>query len=174
MGSLQVRLVGLPVDIDFQDEDLVRVGLVLHGEKADDAGLRGHGYCSDLLGKFQVFFQLFRIHFDPGQADDPLSVFPDRDISPEQAGDIVFVELPEIGAHLEVAAEAGTIESVKAVSPIYSPAAGNVVRTNAELESAPEKVNADPYESWFFVLEVSDPHAADSLLDAEAYRKICE
>ena len=109
------------------------------------------------------------VRFDGSQAFVGIT-----DYAQSNLGDIVFVELPEIGAHLEVAAKAGTIESVKAVSPIYSPAAGNVVRTNAELESAPEKVNADPYESWFFVLEVSDPHAADSLLDAEAYRKICE
>ncbi|MBO7680215.1 MAG: glycine cleavage system protein GcvH [Thermoguttaceae bacterium] len=109
------------------------------------------------------------VRFDGSQAFVGIT-----DYAQSNLGDIVFVELPEIGAHLEVAAEAGTIESVKAVSPIYSPAAGSVVRTNAELEGAPEKVNADPYESWFFVLEVSDPHAADSLLDAEAYRKICE
>ncbi|MBR3218596.1 MAG: hypothetical protein IKF77_01630, partial [Thermoguttaceae bacterium] len=96
-----------------------------------------------------------------------LALLPKELSEPGTAVDVVIRGKP-------VAAEAGTSESVKAVSPIYSPAAGNVVRTNAELESAPEKVNADPYESWFFVLEVSDPHAADSLLDAEAYRKICE
>ena len=96
------------------------------------------------------------------------------DYAQSNLGDIVFVELPEVGARFEVGAEAGTIESVKAVSPIFSPVAGSVVEINSELEGAPERVNSDPYASWFFTLEIVDPHAADSLLDAEAYQKICE
>lgn len=96
------------------------------------------------------------------------------DYAQSNMGDVVFVELPEVGAQFKAGDEVGTIESVKAVSPIFSPVAGTVVETNGTLEGAPEQVNTDPYASWFVALEVADPDAAGQLLSAEAYRKICE
>lgn len=85
----------------------------------------------------------------------------------EQLGDVTYVELPEIGFELAQGSEAGTVESVKAASDIYSPVGGNVVEINADLEGRPELVNESPYnEGWFFKLENVDASTADSLLDA--------
>lgn len=86
-------------------------------------------------------------------------------------GDVVFVELPEIGRHLDVGAEAGVVESVKAASDIYAPVAGVVVEVNDALEANPELANSDPYgDGWFFRLRADDA-AADlaALLDASGY-----
>ncbi|RMF14408.1 MAG: glycine cleavage system protein GcvH [Gammaproteobacteria bacterium] len=90
-------------------------------------------------------------------------------------GDIVFVETPEVGTTVAAGDEAGVVESVKAASDIYAPIAGEVVEVNAALEDAPETVNNDPYgDGWFFKLKVSDPSELDALLDADAYREVCE
>ena len=96
------------------------------------------------------------------------------DFAQESLGDIVFVELPDVGKQIPAFGEAGVVESVKAVSPVYSPVAGTVVEVNDALEGGPESVNSAPYESWFFVLEMTDPTEAEALLDAAAYEKICE
>ena len=88
----------------------------------------------------------------------------------EELGDIVFVELPKIGAKLEQSASFGSVESVKAVSDIYSPAAGEVTETNSALADAPEKVNADPYgDGWIMKLRLSDPGQVSSLMSAADY-----
>ena len=93
----------------------------------------------------------------------------------EALGDVVFVELPELGTVLAVADEAGVVESVKAASDIYAPIAGEVIDTNALLEDNPEMVNSDPYhEGWFYKMQPADLSDLDNLLSAEEYRQQCE
>lgn len=88
-----------------------------------------------------------------------------------ELGDVVFVELPEEGRLLAQLAPFGVVESVKAVSDLFSPVGGKVARTNAELAGSPQLVNQDPYgRGWMIALEMSDPRELDALLDAAAYR----
>jgi glycine cleavage system H protein len=92
------------------------------------------------------------------------------DHAQKQLGDVVFVELPDPGRRIAAGESFGTVESVKAVSELYSPAAGEVVETNAALAEAPEKINADPHgEAWMITLALDDPGALDQLMDAAAY-----
>ena len=85
-------------------------------------------------------------------------------------GDVVFVELPEVGAHLDAGDAAGVVESVKAASDIYAPVSGEVLEVNEALGGAPETVNADPYgEGWFYRLRADDAEEMESLFEAEAY-----
>lgn len=85
-------------------------------------------------------------------------------------GDVVFVELPELGAHIDAGDEAGVVESVKAASDIYAPVSGEVIEVNEALESSPELANSDPYgEGWFFRLRADNTEELDALLDAEGY-----
>jgi glycine cleavage system H protein len=91
----------------------------------------------------------------------------------EQLGDLVFVELPEVGRTLSAGEEAATVESVKAASEVYAPVSGEVTEVNAAVADAPETVNADPTgEGWFFRLRLSDPSEADALLDEAAYAEL--
>ena len=93
------------------------------------------------------------------------------DYAQHQLGDIVFVELPEAGATLAAGQAFGVVESVKAVSDLYSPVGGTVVAVNESLTDSPEQVNASAYgEGWLLILECADPTDVDGLLDAEAYR----
>lgn len=93
----------------------------------------------------------------------------------EQLGDIVFVELPTVGAELAPRQPFGVVESVKAVSDLYSPAAGEVSEVNEALTSQPELVNSDPYgEGWMVKLRLSDAAAVSGLRDARAYRELIE
>jgi len=95
------------------------------------------------------------------------------DYAQSQLGDVVFVELPELGS--EVAASAGfsVVESVKAVSDIYAPVSGKVIEINEALADTPEIVNQSPYdEGWIVVLEISDPAELSELLDSEAYAQL--
>lgn len=90
-------------------------------------------------------------------------------------GDVVFVELPEVGAEIAAGEEAGVVESVKAASDIFSPVSGEVIAVNEELEDAPEMVNNEPYDDgWFFKVKISDADELNALLDAEAYSEVCE
>lgn len=92
------------------------------------------------------------------------------DYAQDQLGDIVFVELPEVGAALEKGAEFGTVESVKAVSELYLPIGGEVVAVNSTLEDAPEKINKTPYaEGWMIELKPDDPAQIDNLMTKDAY-----
>ena len=85
-------------------------------------------------------------------------------------GDVVFVELPEVGRHLDAGDSAGVVESVKAASDVYAPVSGEVIEINETLEGAPETVNADPYgDGWFYRLRVDDAEELETLLAAEAY-----
>lgn len=97
------------------------------------------------------------------------------DHAQEALGDVVFVELPEVGAQLAASDEAGVVESVKAASDIYAPVTGEVIAINSRLEDEPEQVNADPYnDGWFYRLQPSDISELDALLSAEDYQQQCE
>lgn len=88
----------------------------------------------------------------------------------ELLGDMVFVELPEVGDAVVAGDEAAVAESVKAASDVYSPISGEVVAVNEELENTPELVNSDAFgEGWMFRIKAEDPSEVDSLLDAEGY-----
>ncbi|HCJ11088.1 MAG TPA: glycine cleavage system protein GcvH [Clostridiales bacterium] len=90
----------------------------------------------------------------------------------DHLGEIVFVELPEVGAELKQGESFGVVESVKAVSDCYAPASGKVVRVNEKLVDSPELINSDPHgEGWLFEMELSDPSELDNLMDVEAYEK---
>ena len=94
------------------------------------------------------------------------------DYAQQQLGDVVYVELPEIGAKLKQGQSFGTIESVKAVSELYSPVTGEVVQVNGALKDKPETVNKDPHGSWMVVLKLTNPGEAGSLLDATQYQDL--
>ena len=97
------------------------------------------------------------------------------DYAQQQLGDVVFVELPEVGARFAQGAAFGVIESVKAVSDLYAPVTGEVIEVNEALGDQPELVNESCYENgWMLVLAPSDPGEAQGLLDAAAYRKHVE
>lgn len=90
-----------------------------------------------------------------------------------QLGDIVFVELPQVGSEFDANEDAAVVESVKAASDIYAPASGTVTEVNSAITENPELVNEDPEgEGWFFKLKLSDPSECDELLDASEYRKL--
>jgi len=93
----------------------------------------------------------------------------------EQLGDIVFVELPEVGSQIEKESPFGVVESVKTVSDLYAPASGKITKVNKELETNPEKVNNEPYDAgWIVEIELSDETDIESLLDPDAYTEQCE
>jgi glycine cleavage system H protein len=97
------------------------------------------------------------------------------DYAQDALGDVVFVQLPDVGANVAAMASCAEVESTKSVSDIYAPVSGTVVETNRALDDAPEQLNDDPYgEGWIFVLEMSDPSEVDKLLDAAAYRRLVE
>lgn len=93
------------------------------------------------------------------------------DHAQEALGDIVFVELPKVGAQLNAGGSFGTVESVKAVSELYSPASGKVTEINESLNQSPENINKDANTAWMIKLELSDPKQADALMSADDYEK---
>ena len=93
----------------------------------------------------------------------------------QQLGDVVYVELPEIGRRVEIGKEAAVVESVKAASEVYAPVSGEIVETNQAIADEPARVNADAMgEGWFFKVRLSDPKEVDGLMDEAAYRKLVE
>jgi glycine cleavage system H protein len=95
------------------------------------------------------------------------------DFAAEQLGDVVFVDLPEVGRTVAQFAAVGVIESVKAVSDLFAPVGGDVVETNAELTTKPELLNSDPYgQGWMLRIRLSDRTALDGLLDVAAYEAL--
>src|SRR5438046_2093459 len=89
----------------------------------------------------------------------------------KQLGDVVFLELPEVGRTLAEHDQFGTVESVKAVSELFSPIAGEVVEVNDALVKAPEAINSDPHgAAWMIVVKLKDPAAVSALMDAQAYQ----
>jgi glycine cleavage system H protein len=97
------------------------------------------------------------------------------DYAQDTLGDVVFVQVPEVGAKVEAGATFGEVESTKSVSDVYAPIAGTVVEVNTDLADAPNRLNEDPYgEGWICLIEPDDPAAVDALLDADAYRSLIE
>jgi glycine cleavage system H protein len=93
------------------------------------------------------------------------------DHAQESLGDIVFVELPKPGAEITAGKTFGSVESVKAVSDLYAPVSGTVTEVNAELATAPEKINKDAHGSWMIKLTLKDPNELNGLLSAADYEK---
>ena len=97
------------------------------------------------------------------------------DFAQDSLGDVVFVQLPEVGLMVEASASCAEVESTKSVSDIYAPVAGTVVDVNQRLGDNPELLNQDPYgDGWIFKLELSDPNDVSTLLDAAAYNQLIE
>jgi len=94
------------------------------------------------------------------------------DFAQRQLGDVVFVELPEVGRQLKQGEAFGTIESVKAVSELFAPVSGEVIAVNGDLTNHPEAVNAKPHEAWMIRLRPSGAGEADTLLDEAAYSEL--
>ncbi len=95
------------------------------------------------------------------------------DHAQHELGDVVYVELPKVGTFVTQMKEFATVESVKAVSPIYAPVSGEIVEVNRELESRPELINQSPHEQgWIAIIAVSDPQEVEHLLTAEQYEKL--
>ncbi len=90
-------------------------------------------------------------------------------------GDVVYVELPEVGSEVEMGDEVAVVESVKAASDIYAPLSGTITEVNESLEGNPELVNTDPYrDGWFFRLKLRDVEELSSLMDSESYSELCD
>lgn len=97
------------------------------------------------------------------------------DFAQDELGDIVFVELPEVGEEVKADEPFGSVESVKTVSELYAPISGKIVEVNTALEDSPELVNESPYENaWMIVLEPSDEAELEKLLSPEAYKELTE
>jgi len=97
------------------------------------------------------------------------------DFAQDNLGDVVYVQLPDVGASVVAGSSFGEVESTKSVSDLYAPVDGSVVEANAELEATPELVNRDPYgEGWICVVKPNDPAQLDALLDATAYQALLE
>jgi glycine cleavage system H protein len=97
------------------------------------------------------------------------------DYAQDALGDVVFVDLPEVGTKVEKGAQVSEVESTKSVSEIYAPIGGTIVEVNADLADNPQKLNEDPYgDGWIFLIEPADEAQLGELLDAEGYRALIE
>lgn len=96
------------------------------------------------------------------------------DYAQHALGNIVYVDMPEVGDEVVQGDDFGAVESVKAASDLISPVSGEVIEINENLESEPELINQDAFANWIMKVKVSDPSELDNLLDAAAYAKICE
>ena len=94
------------------------------------------------------------------------------DYAQEQLGDVVYVELPEVGRVFAQGDQFGSVESVKAVSDLYCPVGGEVIEVNTVLETQPELVNKNPHENWIIVVKLTNPDELASLIDADAYANL--
>ncbi len=104
---------------------------------------------------------------------DDVAVIGITDHAQKELTDIVFVELPRMGKEVKKGDELCVIESVKSVSEIYAPVSGKIVKVNSKLDDSPEVINESPYDDgWLVEIEISDKSEVDSLLDAEAYKKL--
>lgn len=94
------------------------------------------------------------------------------DFAQQQLGDVVYVELPDVGSTMTAGQVFGTIESVKAVSELFAPVTGEVVATNGDLKDRPDQVNSKPHESWMVKVKLTNPSEAAALMDAPAYEAL--
>lgn len=107
--------------------------------------------------------------------DDGTVVVGITDHAQDALGDIVYVELPEVGANADSGGEVAVVESVKAASDIYSPVSGEIVEINSGLEDVPETVNQSPYgDGWLFRVKLADPEDIESLMDADGYKSMID
>lgn len=107
--------------------------------------------------------------------DGDTAAFGITSYAQETLGDIVFIELPDVGAEVTAGAPYAEVESVKAVSDVYAPLSGTVIEINEEVVDAPETINRSPYEDgWLIKVQVSDPAEIDDLLTAEEYHELLE
>ena len=107
--------------------------------------------------------------------DGDLAIVGITDYAQSQLGDVVYVELPEIGHRVEKGKEAAVVESVKAASEVYAPVSGEVAEINEMLTTDPATVNADPMgDGWFIKLRLDDPKELDSLMEEEGYKRFIE
>lgn len=105
------------------------------------------------------------------RVDEAIGTIGITDYAQKELGDIVFVELPKPGDHVTAKESFGTVESVKAVSELYSPVTGSVVGVNTKLQEAPEKLNADPHgDAWLIRVRLDDHREIDALMTAEQYQ----
>jgi glycine cleavage system H protein len=118
---------------------------------------------------------LFTTEHEWIRLEGDLAVVGITDYAQSQLGEVVYVELPEIGRQLEKGKEAAVVESVKAASEVCAPASGEVAEVNEAIAADPAKVNADPMgEGWFIKLRLANPKELDGLLDEEAYKRFVE
>lgn len=106
--------------------------------------------------------------------DGEIATIGITDYAQHALGDIVYVDMPEVGDEVTAGEEFGAVESVKAASDLFSPVSGEVVEINEALEDEPGLINQDAFANWIIKVKVSDPSEIDALLDAEAYAQICE
>ena len=106
--------------------------------------------------------------------DGDIATIGITDYAQHALGDIVYVDMPEVGDEVTAGEDFGAVESVKAASDLYSPVSGEVVEINEALEDEPGLINQDAFANWIMKVKVSDPSEVEALLDAEAYAKICE
>lgn len=110
---------------------------------------------------------------DWARVEGDIAVLGVTDYAQESLGDIVYIELPEVGAEVTAGVSYAEIESVKAVSDVYAPVSGTVVEANEEVVDAPELINESPYEDgWLIKVKLSDPSQADDLMSAEEYEEM--
>lgn len=95
------------------------------------------------------------------------------DFAQEQLGNVVYVDMPEVGDEVSAGNEFGAVESVKAASDLISPVSGEIVEINEALEDQPELINQNAFENWIMKVKLSDPSETDALMDAQTYEKIC-
>src|SRR3954467_9897486 len=112
------------------------------------------------------------VHFDEKEGVGTIGI---TDYAQKELGDVVFVELPQVGTQLDAADELGSIESVKAVSELFSPVSGEVVEVNEALTEKPELVNTDPYgDGWMMKMRRSGPEEVEEMMTAEEYEEYIE
>ena len=127
------------------------------------------------MSEFPVELRYVATHEWARAEDEGVVAVGISDHAQDALGDVVYVELPEVGQDVEAGEEVAVVESVKAASDIYAPVSGTIVAVNALLEDAPETVNQDPYgDGWFFRIRSRDEAELEVLLDAEAYAESCE
>lgn len=109
------------------------------------------------------------------RVDGDIGTIGITDYAQEQLGDVVFVDLPEIGSEVAAGGEVAVVESVKAASDVYTPVTGEVLEVNNALEDKPETINEDPlHAGWFMKVRIADPSELDGLMDEAAYTKYIE
>ena len=104
--------------------------------------------------------------------DDNIVRIGITDFAQEELGDLVYIELPELGRHVEAQEQCAVVESVKTASDLYSPVSGEIVAVNESLNDEPEQINDSPYESWIFCVRADNLSDLNQLLDAEAYQQL--